>query len=33
MLYQAINALGMAIIIGKYTLLGLLAAITLTNAA
>ncbi len=33
MLHQAINAVGMAIIIGKYTLLALLAAVAVTNAA
>ncbi len=33
MLHKAINAVGMAIIIGKYTLLGLLAAVAVTNAA
>ncbi len=33
MFYKAINAVGMAIIVGKYTLLGLLAAVAVTNAA
>lgn len=33
MFHRAINAVGMAIIVGKYILLGLLAAVAVTNAA
>ncbi len=32
MIFHAINAVGVAIIVGKYLLFGLLAAVTITNA-